>query len=407
MKIIVVCTLFLSLFFIVSFSVQGQEQERLTVYLSADRTGAKAAGLSIEQGIRTALSEVDFKIGGKKVELMVLDHRGSSPRAKKHLDAYLNDPTAIVLFSGLHSPPLLTYRDYINDSQILVLDPWAAAAPITRGVSEKNWIFRLSIDDSKAGEFITDYAVNQRGINRPALLLEQTGWGLSNQKNMLQALASRKLKAADVKFFNWGLSEKSATIILRELIQTGADAIFLVANSNEGVAISNAMASLDESKRLPIFSHWGIVGGDFDERVPFANRKKIELSFIQTSFSFNNKLNDFQKVVYRNSQQLYPNILNPNDIKAPTGFVHAYDLTKILISAAESVDFDLGMTHVRGKLRSSLENLSTPVQGLIKTYNKPFSTYQKDNPDAHEALGIKDYRMASFGANGEILLNKE
>ncbi len=387
--------------------LNAQEQALFRIYLSADQTGAKASGLSIEQGIRTALSESDFKLSGKKVEFISLDHRGSSPRAKKHLDTYLNDPTAIALFSGLHSPPLLTYRDYINDNQILVLDPWAAAAPITRGISKNNWIFRLSIDDSKAGEFITNYAVSRQGINRPALLLEQTGWGISNQKNMLEALASRKLKPADIKFFNWGLSEKSAAVILRELVQTGADAIFLVANSNEGVAICKAMASLDENKRVPIFSHWGIVGGDFEDKVPYNIRKNIELSFIQTSFSFHNELNDFQEQVLKNAQRLYPDIVNPSDIKAPTGFVHAYDLTKILISASESVDFSQENKVIREQLRVSLENLTPPIQGLIKTYIKPFSTYRNDSPDAHEALTIEDYRMATFGVDGEILLNRE
>ncbi len=397
---------------ILAWVIMGVQQSKadskreLAIYLSADRTGAKASGQSIEQGIRTALYEINNSIDQFPITLKVLDHRGSTPRAKKHLNVFLQDPSALVMFSGLHSPPLLAAREFINKKEILLLDPWAAAGPITRYPSRENWIFRLSVDDSKAGYVIADYAVLQEGIKLPAFLLEQTGWGKSNNRTMTQALANRGLKSKTTKWFNWGLSVNNARILLRELHQIGADSIFLVANAPEGKVIARAMASLPIEQRLPIFSHWGITGGDFAESVGSEIRGKFKLRFIQTSFSFLSNLSDFQKSVFASATKLYPDIITrPTDIKAPTGFIHAYDLTKILIAAINQIELTDNNKINRTNIRVALENLNTPVKGLIKTYKSPYSVFSEGNLDAHEALGVKDLRMAQYGPNNEIIID--
>jgi len=86
--------------------------------------------------------------------ITIFKDKCSTPRFKKHLNRYLEDPKALLIFSGLHSPPLLANRELINQQGILILDPCTAAGSITRYAAEKNWIFRLSIDDSKAGYVI-------------------------------------------------------------------------------------------------------------------------------------------------------------------------------------------------------------------------------------------------------------
>ncbi len=382
------------------------QTKTIKLYLSADFTGTKESGISIKQGIETALKEINNQIGDYSIKLVTLDHRGSSPRAKKHLLQYLNDPQALVLFSGLHSPPLLANREFINLNQILVLDPWAAAGPITRYPAKENWIFRLSIDDTKAGKVITDYAMS-KGVKTPALLLEQTGWGKSNFKTMNSALNKQMITPLLTKWFNWGLSVNNARIMLREIKQNGADAIFLVANAPEGKVIAKAMASLPKDHRLPIYSHWGITGGNFAEEINLETRSKFSLSFIQTSFSFLGELNSFQQQVLNNAIKFFPNSINQAiDIKAPTGFIHAYDLSQIMIAALKQKPLNGNIKNLRKQLREELENIKTPVQGLIKVYTQPFSEYSSQNTDAHEALNESDFVMARFGSQNEIIVEK-
>lgn len=257
-----------------------QELPRIRVYLDADRTGTRQSGISIERGIRTALSEVDNKIAGHEVELVIKDHRGNTRRSKKHLKEYLQDERALAVFSGLHSPPLLANREFINTNGILVLDPWAAAGPITRYPSEENWIFRLSVDDTKAGDVISRYAVQKCGYSKPALLLENTGWGKSNKKTITNTLAQLNIMPTVTVWFQWNVSEERARIHLRTISISGADVIFFVGNAPEGKTFAKAMVSLPEEQHLPICSHWGITGGDFPSVIGPDIREKLSLTFI-------------------------------------------------------------------------------------------------------------------------------
>lgn len=393
------------LFAMVVFCGSAASAEPLRLYLDADMTGARASGVSIERGIRTALDEVDNQMAGRPVELVVLDHRGNTARSLVNLKAFLDDPDALALFTGMHSPPLLKHRDFINQNKILTLDPWAAAGAITRSAGPDNWIFRLSIDDSKAGEVIIRRAVDERGFSRPALLLENTGWGSSNLKTMTASLNERDLTPVNVSRFDWGTTLAGAKIFLRNIRKTGADVIFLVANASEAKVFCQAMCELKPENRLPIVSHWGITGGDFPRHMLQPMRNKIDLEFLQTSFSFMN-MGDapFPGLVFQRAAALFPDIREPADITAPTGFIHAYDLTRILLAAVSQSGLTGDMGKDRAAVRSALERLELPVRGLVKTYAPPFRPYSQDDPDAHEALGAENYTFGRYDDDDAIIL---
>lgn len=387
-------------------AVTGQEPPPFKIYLDADQTGTKASGLAIEQGIRTALFEVNSQINGRPVQIVRKDHHGSSLRSLRHLKQFIQDPQALVVFSGLHSPPLLDNLQFINQNQVLLLDPWAAAGPITRYKSKQNWVFRLSVDDSKAGSVIVNHALTE-GFKKPYLLLEETGWGRSNYKTMQTALAKNNLEALGVQWFNWNLGITGAKMMLRNIQLSGADVILLVANASEGKTIANAMLQLPASQHLAIRSHWGITGGNFAEELTSAKHQLLNLKFIQTRFSFvSSTPSVLSNQVFNNLQQLYPELItSPVDLKAPTGFIHAYDLCKLMIIAMQAVDTSRDIVSIRNQLRLSLESLTTPVTGLIKTYNQPFGPVTTAQPDAHEALDEDDFVMAYFGHNNEIIID--
>jgi branched-chain amino acid transport system substrate-binding protein len=153
-------------------------------------------------------------------------------------------------------------------------------------------------------------------------------------------------------------------------------------------------------------SHWGITGGNFPAVVNAQMRQKINLTFIQTRFSFISHPKDaLGMAVLDRARSLFPNeIRSAVDITAPTGFIHAYDLAKILIAAVDRIELSGDMAADRRAVRSSLEQLEKPVRGLVKTYEKPFGVFDENNPDAHEALSSDDLVMARYGSQGEIVL---
>jgi branched-chain amino acid transport system substrate-binding protein len=175
---------------------------------------------------------------------------------------------------------------------------------------------------------------------------------------------------------------------------------------NEGAQIVEALIDLDFEKPLPIISHWGITAGNFHKRIVAKKRKAISLNFIQSCFSFlQNPQAKKGREVFQKAKDNFPNQINqPKDIKSPVGFIHGYDLTKLLIGALRKTKLTANMQENRNKVRLALENLIVPVEGLIKTYEKPFEVFSESNPDAHEALGLKDLCMAHYGEQDEIVV---
>lgn len=315
----------------------------------------------------------------------------------------------MVIYSGIHSPPLIKNRDFINENKALTLVPWAAGGPITRYPAKENWMFRLSVDDTQAGPVIIDFAMNNQTCKKPNLLLEDTPWGESNLQSMSKALKAYDIAAPDVTWFSWNIQARGARMLLRKIINGGSDCIVLVGNSVEGAVIIEEMIQLPENERLPVISHWGITGGDFHEKITAKKRQNLDLYFIQTCFAFTNSAQtDFSNKVFSQLKTLSNGIIKqPTDLKSAVGFIHSYDVTKLLIQAVQQAGLTGDMLKDRHLVRLALEALKTPVQGLVKTYTQPFSMFDENtNYNTHEALNKENYCMGKFSKNDEVLISQ-
>ena len=393
----------------VSLSALADKKAEYHLYLDADFTGSRVSSIAIEQGIRTALDEVDYQIGGHRVSLICRDHRGNTRRSRANLEEAIADPKTLAVFCGLHSPPVLTNLARVHEAGMLLLDPWAAAHSITRFSMDTNWVFRLSLDDANVGQYLVDYAIEKRGFKRPVLLLEDTGWGRSNEKNMMQALRAYGISPVSVEWFNWNLEELGSRIRLRRMLQAGADCLFLVANTREGVVWARELAAHAEQDRIPIISHWGITGGNFVEEVGLDSLNKLELFFVQPQLSVIHAPSVYARGVFEHAEKLFGEaIAEPREWQAPAGFLHGYDITRLLLAAGEQVRLrgeDAGKD--REVVRVALESLEQPVEGLLKAYVRPFGSMQQMGVDGHEALRSSDYCMGSFDEMGRIVVEAE
>jgi branched-chain amino acid transport system substrate-binding protein len=98
--------------------------------------------------------------------------------------------------------------------------------------------------------------------------------------------------------------------------------------------------------------------------------------------------------VLRALEEKYPQIKGPEDVVAPVGTANAYDAMRLLglaIEQAGSTDADA--------VRTALEDLKQPYEGLIKTYAKPFT------PSNHDALGSEDYIMVHYVGDKVVPVN--
>ena len=378
------------------------QAETLELYVDADYSINAAAAQSIQMGFQTALSQVDNRLGGLDVRLVPMDHRGNTKRSHRTMQNFLRSDNALAMIGGIHSPPYLSYKDYINANRILTLLPWSAAGPVTRASDgAENWIFRLSVDDTLSGEYLVRESVDRKGCSRVTLLLLDTGWGRANHKMLTNALARRNMTAVSVQFFSAAIGKASAKSLAQEVRQKRPDCAILLSNWDNGSQIVNTLHA--ESVDVRIFSHWGIMGGQFARNVPHNVRSDFGLSLLQTCWLRREKENN--PVLITALQDLAFDADSLAQLPAPTGFVHGYDLARVLIQAAAQVT-DLpewqggDITQRRRVLRSALIDLKTPVDGILNRYDPPFRPYSRTQQDGHEALGADDLCMARFREDG-------
>ena len=375
-----------------------------TIYIDADNTHTKESTYAIELGIKTALYDNSDRLKDMAIDVKIIDHRGNSARSKANFKRISKDPQAIAVFSGMHSPPLIKNRSFNNSLGVPILVPWAAGGPITRNDDGNNVTFRLSIDDTNAGTKLAQYAVTTLGCKQPKLMLEDTGWGKSNQRSMTNALADLGIQQPSITWFGWDESEASLRVKLDQLALDSNSCALLVANASEGAKIVRTVHQINSD--VPIVSHWGITGSNFGELLAPVSPDKNNLYVIQTCFAFtNSSLTPKQTAVTKSMMMVDPSITDAAQIKAPVGLIHAYDLTYLFIEALLSADQTKPITQLRQQIIAKLYDLP-PYDGLVKEYRTPFSRYTSDNINGHEALSTSDYCMAQY-QNGAIKLTEK
>ena len=70
----------------------------------------------MKMGLMSALAQINNQIQGYQLVFVEKDHRGNSNRSLLHMKQFLEDPDAIAMLGGLHSPPYIKYRDFINEN---------------------------------------------------------------------------------------------------------------------------------------------------------------------------------------------------------------------------------------------------------------------------------------------------
>ncbi|QCG92608.1 ABC transporter substrate-binding protein [Azospirillum sp. TSA2s] len=344
---------------------------------------------SIQRGILTAIDDINRNggvLGGRPLTLITREHRSISARGIKNIRELATIPGLVAVFGGRFSPVVIEELPVLEQTRTLFLAPWSSADDIVDNGMEPNYIFRLSLRDSLAMPFLLKRATD-RGLTHVGLLLTNTAWGRSNLEAANSYLAGHKTPdLVGTAWYNW--RDRSLIDKYQALADAGAQAILLVANDDEAAVLVREVAALPPQRRLPILSHWGVTGGDFVGQAGPA-LQEVDFSVIQTVSPFRIP-KDRLAPVLETAGRLF-GIHRPEDIVSPVGFLHAYDLTRILALA-----IDRAGTTDRAAVRNALEQVG-PYHGVTRDYDRPFA------PGRHEALGPDDLLMARFRADGVLV----
>ena len=339
------------------------------------------AGEALTRGATIAIEEINAKGGvlGRPLELVRRDDESNPAKGLIAARELIQREKVSALLGGLDTPVALAIVPFVNNAKMPFVVPWAAGPNIPQNGAADNFVFRVSAMDDEVDKAIVQFARKTYDTKKPGLILVNNPWGESNEHGLKAAMKASGTEPAGIEKFEG--NDVDVVPQLSRLKQAGADTLFLVGNVGPA---SQVVKSLDRMGWAPpIVSHWGPAGGRFTE---LAGPNAKNVIFVQT-YSFFGDLSPVGKKVIAALQAKYPDIKGPADITPAVGVANAYDSVLVIAKAIEKAGKAEPVA-----IRDGFYAIDR-VDGLIKTYDKPFTKTK------HDALTESDYIWTRFEDN--------
>jgi branched-chain amino acid transport system substrate-binding protein len=225
-----------------------------------------------------------------------------------------------------------------------------------------NYVFRTSASDTIQSAMIVREAVDGRKFTKVAILADSTNYGQLGREDLEKALAAKNIKPVAVEKFN--IKDVDMTAQLLKAKEAGAQAILTYGIGPELAQIANGMEKL--GWKVPMIGSWTLSMGNFiDNAGKNGEGARMPQTFIQEPNTPKRKafIDAYQKA-YKIDR-----------IPSPVSAAQGYDSMYILAAAIQQAGTTDGM-----KIREALENLKGKIDGVVTTYNRPYTH------DDHEAI---------------------
>ena len=369
--VLAVCVLFASIIASTSFA------QTIKIGVDGPFTGGSSSmGVSMRDGVRLAAKEINAAGGllGKKIELIERDDEAKNERGVEIAQELINKEKIVAAVGFINTGVSLASHRFYQDAKIPVINNVATGTAITKGPSfpfkdaKDVFIFRTSARDEIQSPMIVTEAITVRGFKKVAILADSTNYGQLGQADLIKALAAKNITPVTTEKFNTGDTDMTAQVLKAK--NAGAEVILTYAIGPELAQIANAMAKV--GWKVPLIGSWTLSMANFiDSAGKNGEGAIMPQTFIQAPTTPKRKA-----FIDAYLKEFKPK----NDrIDSPVSAAQGYDSIYLLAAAikqANSLDGD--------KIRLALEDLKTPVAGVVKTYNKPFTK------DDHDAITDKD-----------------
>lgn len=353
------------------------------------RMASSTSDDAISLGLSLAMQDINARggvLGGRPLLLEVRDDRSVPSRGVENLKAFAEMPDLVAVFGSRFSPVLVDMAREAGAVRCPVFSVWGAANQVLDPRRQPDWAFRVSLNDAWAMRALLKAAHDDK-VQRVGLLLPNTGWGRSCHESVEAIKAQfRGLEVLPVRWYNWG-GERSLIDHVIQLRQQGMQSLVLVSNEPEASVLCKEMLARPAGLRVPVYSHWGIAGGDFPALVGEGLRE-LDLRVVQTTALGLDRSPRGASLLQRAAQAM--KVADPRRVPSLVGLGHAYDAMHLLAAA---VDRSRGTD--RGAVRDALENLP-PIDGVVRRYAPAFTAQR------HEALSESDVIMARWDEGGRL-----
>ena len=353
-----------------TFSMGASAQEIKLGY-NGDLSASPSAqsGQAAVLGMEAAIEDINKAGGvlGRKFALTVRDDVSQPPKSIQNMSELIDNEKVVAVFGPTNSGNAMAWKRIANQKKIPVIGNVSSGTDITKPMSPgaDNYMFRVSMVDREQVAALMAYVKkNTEKSKVVGLMVETTGYGQGGLKDMEEIAALQGIKPAASERF--GVGDTDMTSQLNKMKAAGVDTVVVWA---QGTPIAQLIRSMDKINYFPLtLTSWAADNITFyDAAGKTLSEKPIFMRTVSEDHTAEQK-----KLFERVGSKL----------KAPGSFsfaLHGYDSVLILAEAMKQANSTDGPA-----VRAALEDLKTPVKGLLKTFDKPFS---KTN---HEALTAAD-----------------
>ncbi len=332
--------------------------------------GSSSMGVSMRDGVRLATAEINKAGGvlGRQILLVERDDEAKNERGVQIAQELINKERVAAVVGYINTGVALASQRFFQEAKIPVMNNVATGSLVTHQFDDQpeNYVFRNSAHDSIQAPMIVEEAVVRRGFKRVAILADSTNYGQLGRADLEAALAQKGIKAVSVDKFN--IKDVDMTPQLLKAKEAGAEAVLTYAIGPELAQIANGMTKL--GWKVPMIGSWTLSMANFiDNAGPGGEGARMPQTFIQEPTTPKR-----QSFIVS-----YLKTFNPRNsrIDSPLSAAQGYDSIYLLAAAIKQAGSTDGP-----KIKAALEDLKTPVEGVVTTYTRPFTA--KD----HEAITV-------------------
>ena len=323
--------------------------------------GSSSMGVSMRDGVRLATEEINKSGGvlGRQIVLVERDDEAKNERGVQIAQELVNKEKVTAVVGYINTGVALASQRFFQEAKIPVINNVATGSVITQQFAKEpeNYVFRNSAHDNIQAPMIVEEAVTRRGFKKVAILADSTNYGQLGRADLEKALESKGIKPVAVEKFN--IKDVDMTAQLLKAKEAGAEAVLTYGIGPELAQVANGMTKL--GWKVPLIGSWTLSMANYiDNAGPGGEGARMPQTFIQEPTTPKR-----QSFIVS-----YLKMFNPKNSRmdSPVSAAQGYDSIYLLAAAIKQAGSTDGP-----KIKSALEDLKTPVEGVVTTYNKPFS----------------------------------
>ena len=323
--------------------------------------GSSSMGVSMRDGVRLATDEINKAGGvlGRQLLLVERDDEAKNERGVQIAQELINKEKVAATVGYINTGVALASQRFFQEAKIPVMNNVATGSIVTHQFDKDpdNYIFRNSAHDSIQAPMIVEEAIGRRGFKKVAILADSTNYGQLGREDLEKALKAKGVTPVAIEKFN--IKDVDMTAQLLKAKEAGAEAVLTYAIGPELAQIANGMTKL--GWKVPMVGSWTLSMANYiDNAGPGGEGARMPQTFIQEPTTPKR-----QSFIIS-----YLKTFNPKNarIDSPVSAAQGYDSIYLLAAAIKQAGSTEGP-----KIKAALEDLKTPVEGVVTTYNKPFT----------------------------------